>query len=588
MMAPSFINGGRFMVFVVAVVAMFASVSIRLFYLHVVDQDQARRVITENRYRFQEIAPRRGVILDSNGAVLASSKPSWDIGVDPMAVDVRDSEKLPYLAMVLNTTEAELKKEFGWNDQTEGKRSRSRWVKLAGEVDESVFKAVEKLDIHGVYGNRYYTRYYPSGSDAAHVVGFVNKAHAPVMGVERTLDFYLKGSPGWRVREVNGSRNEIRQFRVRDVDAQNGYNVQLTLDSGIQRVVETELDRIFADLEPESATVIVSESRTGSILAMGSRPTFDPNHFWDFDLDVDLRNRAISDIYEPGSTFKIITAAGFLNEGLGDRDTVFDCATRSVFFRNRKVILPTDTHARGKLPFHEIIKKSSNRGSALAGLKLGENRFYDYCQAFGIGQPTGIELNGEEQGIFRKLSDWDHYTLSRLSIGYGVGVTPLQMHMAMCVVANEGKWIAPHIVNQALDADMRPVMVFQKPEPRQVVSRETALEIRDCLIEAVSLGGTGNRARLRNIQIAGKTGTSRKLLTDGYSEERHVGSFTGFFPATDPEYVITVVVNDPRNTPSTYGGVVAAPAFRAIAEYIVSSRGIQPANPNSKLIALNQ
>jgi len=587
-MSPSFVNPGRFMVFVVAVVAVFASVSVRLFYLHVVDQNQARRVIAENRYRFQEIQPRRGLILDSNGEVLASSKPAWDIGVDPMSVDVRDREKLPYLAMVLNSSVADLEKDFGWNNQSEGKRTQSRWIKLAGEVDESVFKAVDKLDIHGVYGNRYYTRYYPSGKDAAHVVGFVNKEHTPVMGVERTLDFYLKGSPGWSVREVNGSRREIRQFRVRDVDAQNGYNVKLTLDSGIQRVVEKELDRVFCELEPESVTVIVSENRTGAILAMGCRPTFDPNHFWDFDLDNDLRNRAISDIYEPGSTFKIITAAGFLNEGLGNTDTVFDCATTSVFYHNRKVVLPTDTHPRGKLPFHEIIKKSSNRGSALAGLRIGDEKFYDYCRAFGIGQTSGIELNGEEQGIFRNLSDWDHYTLSRLAIGYGVGVTPMQMHLAMSVVANEGKWIAPHLVDQTLDSDMAPVMVFQTPEPRQVVSIETANEIRDCLIEAVSVGGTGKLATLRNIQIAGKTGTSRKLLSDGYSESRHVGSFTGFFPAKNPAYVITVVVNDPKHTPSTYGGVVAAPAFRAIAEYIVSSRGMEPEKPETQLIAWNR
>ncbi len=361
-MAPSFISTGRFTIFVIAVVSMFAAVSGRLFYLHVLDQDQARRVISENRYRFQEIQARRGVILDSNGAVLASSKPAWDIGVDPMTVDVREKSKLPYLAMVLNTTTDVLEEKFGWNDQSEGNLKRTRWVKLAGEVDESVFKAVAKLDLKGVYGNRYYTRYYPTGSDAAHVVGFVNKAHTPVMGIERTLDFYLKGSPGWRVREVNGSRHEIRQFRVRDVDAQNGYNVQLTIDSGIQQVVEAELDRIFADLEPESATIIVTENRTGRVLAMGSRPTFDPNHFWDYDLKNDLRNRAISDIYEPGSTFKIITAAGFLNEGLGDRDTVFDCATRSVYFRNRKVVLPTDTHPRGKLPFTRLSKNRATGG----------------------------------------------------------------------------------------------------------------------------------------------------------------------------------------------------------------------------------
>lgn len=584
-MSPSFVSPFRLALYVTTVFALFFVVSGRLFYLHVVNQDHAKRVISENRYRFQKIAPRRGVIMDNKGGILASSRPAWDVGVDPAMADARDRVKIPYLSMILDVPVKELERVFGWNDQAEGRVSRKRWVRIAGQVDESSFKAVEKLDIRGVYGNRYYVRYYPSGSDASHVIGFINKAKTPVMGVERTLDFYLKGSPGWRVREVNGSRKEIRQFRVRDVIAQHGLNVQLTLDSGVQRVVEAELERIYRDLAPESASIIVSESRTGAIIAMGSRPTFDPNSFWDFDLSNDLRNRAISDVYEPGSTFKIVTASGFINDGVGDRNTRFDCAISSVYHRNKKVILPTDTKSRGVLKFHEIIKKSSNRGTSLAGFKLGEKRLYEYCRAFGFGEKTGIELNGEEKGILRSVSKWDHYTLSRLSIGYGIGVTPLQMHMAMSVVANDGKWIAPHLVEQALDQDMRPVIRFEKPEPRQVIARDTAHEIRDCLVEAVSIGGTGTRARLRNIKIAGKTGTSRKLLSDGYSEKRHVGSFSGFFPAYNPEYVITVVVNDPRHAKSTYGGSVAAPAFRSVADYIVSSKGIESSKPGSDLLA---
>ena len=586
-MSPSFASSNRFTIYVVAVFVLFSIVSGRLFYLHVINREHARTVISENRYRFQEISPRRGVILDCKGNVLASSRSAWDIGVDPMMVDIRDKEKLSYLSMILNVSVEKLEADFGWKDQAAGKVSRKRWVKLASEVDESVYKAVEKLDVSGVYGNRYYMRYYPSGHDAAHVVGFMNKEHVPVMGVERSLDFYLRGSAGWTVREMNGSRREIRQYRVRDVAAQNGYNIQLTLDSGIQRVVEGELERIYKDLDPESVTIIVSESRTGSILALGCRPTFDPNEFWNYDLDEDLRNRAISDIYEPGSTFKIITAAGFINDGLGDRSTRFDCSTRSVIFRNRKVVLPTDTHQHGVMELHEIIKKSSNRGTALAGLEMGEERMFDYCKAFGFGSKTGIELNGEESGILHSVANWDHYTLSRLSIGYGVGVTPLQMHVAMSVIANDGEWIAPHIADCAMDGDMRPVILFQKPEPVQVISSATAHEIRDCLIEVVNAGGTGTRAQNRKIEIAGKTGTSRKLFDDGYSDKRHVGSFSGFFPARNPEYVITVVVNDPRKSNSTYGGSVAAPAFKAIADFIISSRGIESVPADHGLIAWN-
>ena len=587
-MGPSFVSNTRVTIFAATVAVLFSVITARLFYLHVVNQDQARQIIAESRYRFQKIKPRRGVILDRDGNVLASSKPVWDIGVDPMMVDIRDREKLGYLAMILNQDESLLVEKFGWSPDLRNHKSRSRWVKLAESVDESVYKAVNRLEVKGVYGNRYFSRYYPAEKDAAHVVGFINKAETPVMGIERTLDFYLEGSPGWRIREINGSRKEIRHFRVREVDARNGYHVELTLDSGIQQFVEDELDWIYENLQPQSASIIVSECKSGAVLAMGSRPHFDPNEFWDYDLDRDFRNRAISDVYEPGSTFKIITAAGFMNDRLGDRSTKFDCATRSVYHRNRRVVLPTDTRQRGVLEFHEIIKKSSNRGTALAGFKLGENRFFDYCQAFGFGEKTGIELSGEETGILHPLDKWDHYTLSRVTIGYGVGVTPIQMHTAMSVVANDGHWYAPHVVSRVMDDEFSPVVKFEIPEPKRVISKNTARDIRDCLVEAVSLSGTGSKATLRNIQIAGKTGTSRVLLDDGYSEERHVGSFSGFFPAEQPEYIITVVVNDPQQTVSTYGGSVAAPSFKNIAEYIVSTKGISPVRSGKELLTFNE
>ena len=560
---------------------MFSAVAGRLFYLHILEKEKSRQIIAESRHRFDEAKARRGNIYDADGHVLACSQAVWDIGVDPVAVDVRDRSKLPYLALILNKSEEELESKIGWFAKRD-KNSR-RWVKLAGSVDESVFKAVNKLEVKGVYGTRRFRREYPMGGTGAHVVGFMNKADASVMGVELTMDYYLKGSSGWSVKEVAGNRREMRQYRVRDIEGQDGLSVQLTLDSSVQRFVEQRMDEVMEQLQPESVSVVVTEVDTGAIVAMGSRPGFDPNNFWDYDLEKVLRNRAVSDVYEPGSTFKIITAAGYLNDGIGDRDTIFDCATRSVFHRNRKVVLPTDTTPRGKLKLHEVIKKSSNRGSALAGLKLGETRFYEYCKAFGIGERTGVELNGEEKGIFRTTNAWDHYTLSRLAIGYGVGVTPLQMHAAMSVIANDGVLMKPYVVRRAFDVAGTYILDFEQQSGKSVVSKEVAREIRDCLIEAVSLSGTGSRARLGNIQVAGKTGTSRKLLSDGYSEERHVGSFSGFFPASNPEYVITVVVNDPQNTPSTYGGRVAAPTFRAIAEYIVATRGVSEAKGRNVL-----
>jgi cell division protein FtsI (penicillin-binding protein 3) len=237
-----FINVVRFSVFVCAVLLMFGAVAGRLFYLHIVERDKSRQIIAENRYRFDEAQARRGNIYDAEGRLLAASSAVWDIGVDPVAVDVRDRFKLPFLSMILDLPEADLEEKIGWS-QSRGKNSR-RWIKLADSVDKSIYTAVQKLDIKGVYGNRRYMREYPMGKMAAHVVGFINKEATPVMGVERTMDYYLKGSSGWSVQEVAGNRREMRQYRLRDVEGQDGLSVQLTIDANLQQFVEAQLDEV--------------------------------------------------------------------------------------------------------------------------------------------------------------------------------------------------------------------------------------------------------------------------------------------------------------------------------------------------------
>ncbi len=583
-MNNSFTSRTRFSFFIVTVFCLFAVVACRLIYLHVINHEHAQNVVMQNRERFQEVKALRGQITDANGNLLASSRAVWNIGVDPQNVDVRDREKLGFLAMILNADESELSEKFGWNTQfTEGVSRKVRWRKLAGEVDESTLNAVNRLDIQGVYGNKTYTRYYPAQHVGAHVVGFINKNDQAVMGVEQSLDFYLKGSRGWKVREINGSRREIRENRMRDFASEEGYDVQLTLDLVIQQAVEEELDRVILELKPSSVVALVSEVQSGRILAMSSRPTFNPNQFRDYAFE-EFRNRAISDVYEPGSTFKVITASGFINDGLGDRNRVFDCRISSAFHRNRKVVLPSDTRLYGELRLQDVIKKSSNRGASLAGLELGDNRLFHYCQGFGFGERTGVELKGEEKGILHDLARWDHYSASRVSIGYNIGVTPLQMHTAMSVIANGGMRVAPYLVDRLINANGEQVQ-FSQVSSERVISQNTAAEILECLISAASLEGTGKRARLNNILIAGKTGTSRKLLPDGYNDQRHVGSFSGFFPAYRPEIIITIVVNDPQEGTSTYGGSVAAPSFKHIAEKIIAYRGIKPEWEARELVA---
>ncbi len=585
-MPPAFVSPIRFNLFVAVVVLLFGGISARLFYLHVVNRENALQTIEKHRTSFVVQKGRRGEIVDAKGNVLASSRSHWVLGLDPLRIDARDKSLIPQMASLLGMQVDSLDARFDWGAMYSGRiRDDVKWRKIKDDVDDSTYQAVMALGIKGVYGYEQSERYYPAGGLASHVIGFVNKEGTPVMGVERTLDFYLRDTSGWRIGEINGTRREIRQLRSRDYPGQDGFTVELTIDINVQRIVEEELDMIWDSHQPESATVIVSNPHTGAILAMANRPGFDPNAFWKYDLDKDLRNRAISDVYEPGSTFKILAASAFVNERLGDRHTRFDCSLTRFPWRNRMITLPTDDKHWEELELREVLIKSSNRGAALAGLSLGERRLFDYCRSFGFGSRTGIELSGEEPGLLRELKDWDTYTASRVSIGYGIGVTPLQIHNAMCVIANGGTRVTPWIVRKVADVEGRSVIEFGKDHRERIISEYAAREIRECLNEVVSDEGTGRRAILEGVSAGGKTGTSRKLIDGEYDTRRHLASFSGFFPGDNPELVVTVMVNDPRNTPSTYGGRVAAPAFRNVAQKVAAYYGIRTPTPNNAVFA---
>lgn len=578
-MNRAFVSSTRFILLVTAIGLCFALLLGRLAYLHVIKVPNFERDIERSREQFVVLHARRGVIVDSRGIPLATTRTAYEVGVDPQVIKPQDIEKSAELAVLLEIPEQTVREAFRRRlrpvrmEDGEVQQRPIRWQRLAESVDEETYHAVQALGIRAVYGTRKFERVYGSDSLGAHILGFVNKTGAAVSGVELAFDSYLTGQDGLRQGERDGRRRELAQFRTREIEPRSGWNVQLSLDAAIQHMVEEELEAIHEQFAPEGATIIVSEVKTGRILALGNWPTFNPNHFWDFPIEV-LRNRAITDVYEPGSVFKIVPTAWGLNEGAVSASTTFDCAQSTAEYNGRVVRLPKDDHPMGVLTVAEILEKSSNRGVAHIGMALGANRMYDGARRFGFGERTGFVLDVESAGILNPVADWDGLTISRLPMGHAISATPLQVHYAMSVVANGGVLMKPSIIERVFDERGETMLSFKPESSRRVVSQQVAAQINEMLQGVVSDSGTARRAMISGYSVAGKTGTSQKIINGRYSNRHHVGSFSGYFPAKRPELVITVVVDNPNVR--GYGGVVAAPSFARIANLCIRYLGIPP------------
>jgi cell division protein FtsI/penicillin-binding protein 2 len=429
-------------------------------------------------------------------------------------------------------------------------------------------------------------RIYPNGSLASQVVGFVDARdttnHAPNLvgdeGVERSFNSKLSGVDGWRVTEADHSQHELVALRDEDVGARDGLNVVLTIDSAIQHIVETALAEAEEKHTPKSITGIVIRPRTGEILAMASLPDYDPNNL--NTVTTNTRNRVISDIVEPGSTFKIVVVSGALNNNVVKLTDEFYCEHGHFAFAGRVL---HDHEAFDNLTTVGIITKSSNIGAAKIGIKLGEQSLYDYAWDYGFGQTTGIPLPGEARGILYPVKNWTKVSIAQIPMGHGVAVTRLQMAMAMSAIANNGLLMRPMIVNRLQDRDGRVIERYEPQSVRQVVRPETASEMVTALKTVVGKDGTSPEAAMKNYVVAGKTGTAQKVENGTYAQGKYISSFIGFFPADKPELCIAVVMDEPKE--GYYGGKVCGPVFRDIAERCASYLNI-PADP--AMLATNQ
>lgn len=519
----------------------------RLFQLQVVDHAELKEKAEQQQEGFFEVTPKRGDILDRKLEPLAVSVAVESIFSDPSKVkDARLAAGL--LAPILGMDGVQLEKKLS---------SLTRFVYLKRKVPPKEAEQVRQLDLEGIHFQKETKRIYPHKELAAHVLGFVGLDNEGLSGIEYFLDKQIKGSRGRIFIRQDARRQVYQGFNA--AEGTEGNVVILTLDRDLQFIAEQELRRGVQEHHAASGAAIVMDPATGDILAMASWPEFNPNRFSDSPAE-NRRNRSILEVYEPGSTFKIITASAAIAERVVRPSEILDCKIGTVALGGK--IFREAKHSFGLLSFSEIIEKSSNVGTIKLGLRLGEDRLYSYIRRFGFGQRTGVELPAEEVGLLRRPSEWSKLSIGAISIGQEVGVTPLQLLAAVSAVANGGTWVRPRIFDRVLNP-AGDVVRSSVAERREILPPESARIVAEAL-QGVVERGTGTLALPDGYSAAGKTGTAQKFINGAYSRTRYVASFVGFAPAERPALAAIVMINEPAGT--IWGGAVAAPVFKAMME----------------------
>ncbi len=440
-------------------------------------------------------------------------------------------------------------------------------------IDEA--KALAKAGVRGITFEQNSTRVYPNRNMLCHVVGFVDGKNKGVDGIEKTMEDYLKGHDGLRFSERDRVGQELVPFRAEERPARDGANVRLTIDLALQDIVESELAAGVKKYRPKMAVSVMMRPQTGEILAMANWPDFDPNDV-DASPMASRRNRAITDMVEPGSTFKIAVVSAALQQHLVRPDTMIP--TENGYFNYMGHVL-RDTHPFRELSVHDIIVHSSNIGAAKLGIQLGDQRLYEYVRKFGFGERTGVQLPGEINGVVHPVYRWDKLSISRIPMGQGVCVTPLQVVTAMSAIANGGSLMMPQIVHDVVGCDGQTITAFPPVEVRRVISPEVAAQMREALLDVMSKKGTGKDIHVPGFLIAGKTGTAQKAGENGagYEKGKYIVSFVGFMPADNPQFVCLVMLDDcVVEANKNYGGTIAGPIFAKIAERAARHLGLEP------------
>lgn len=540
-------------VFVFFLIFLIISI-IRLIFIQIFRSNYFEGLAKKQHNLFVELEPRRGTIFDVNFKPQAVNIAVDSLYASPNDIPLKDKEKVIRQLMSVTNFDYNYLKNRIYRDKS--------FIWIARKITPQQSAEIKKLNIKGIGFMKESKRCYPNGYLASHIIGFAGLDNVGLEDTELYYNNYLKGEPGWALflRDARQKRLELWEKMVLPKD---GYSVVLTIDETIQYIAERELDKAYRAYRAKGASIIVMDPHTGAILALANRPTFDLNEYSKSDKDA-RRNRAICDLFEPGSVFKIVTASAALEEKKVVETDKFFCENGAYKFSSHVL---HDHRPHGWLTFREVIEQSSNIGTAKVAQKLGPDKLYQYIKLFGFGTKTGIDLPGEISGIAKDPKAWSKISIVTIPMGQEIGATALQLVSAISVIANGGQLMKPYIVKEIEDRYGEMIKEFSPVMIRKVISVDTAERVKS-ILKGVIEKGTGTLAKLSGFTAAGKTGTAQKLEANGtYSHDKFMASFIGFAPAEDPVIAIAVIVDEPR--PYYFGGVVSAPVFKNVANDVL-------------------
>ncbi len=533
------------------------AISFRLVYLQIFRYGSFVKQAEHQQQREIPLSAKRGVIYDRAGHELAMS-----VLVDSAFAVPSEVKDLPTAVSLITRITGE-----DHNVVLADCHSHKTFCWVARKADDETIQRIKSLRLQGIHFQKEPKRFYPARDLAAQVVGTVGMEDSGQSGIEHAFDDELRGRAGKMSISVDARR---QWFSDVEKQPEPGENLVLTVDKNIQYIAEKELEQAIHDTRAIAGTVIVENPHTGEILALANRPTFNPNLRKQITPGA-LTNRAVSYVYEPGSTFKLVTISAALEEKLTNPDEVFDCQMGSIVYNGMRI---RDSKPHGLLPVWGVLAESSDVGAIKIALRLGEDRFYKYIRAYGFGQQTGIELPGETRGLTKPVSRWSKVSIAAISMGQEIGISPLQLSALISTFANDGVWVAPRIVAGTMDPLSSPekslphTVAFHSGTSRRVISSYTAAEMRS-MMQKVVLEGTGRKAILEGYTSAGKTGTAQKVdpATGAYSKTKYIGSFAGFAPVNNPQIVVAVILDSAVGLHQ--GGQVSAPVFRRVTQQVL-------------------
>ncbi len=531
----------------------------RLFYLQVIQANEGALLAHQQHFESMEVTGNRGLIVDRNGSTYAINAEVPSVYAKPAEIQDR-SQAIRKLSPILDIPVSDLLRLLA-------KKKKSIQLKRKLTADEA--KSVRALALPGIIVKMESHRFYPKGTALAHLLGIAGKDSQGLEGLEWRFDSYLRGQKHIVQFQRDASRGKIALVSAAEQRTHEGVRLTLTIDEVIQYIAEQELDEAMGRTQAKRGTVLVMDPTTGALLAWALRPTFDPNHYQNWERDRYI-NRAVTHPYEPGSTLKAIIAAAALEERKSTPEELHYCGDGTMPIAGTMM---HDPIKHGWMTFTDVLTHSSNICMVKIANSLGSQKVYEFLKAFGFGERTEVDLPGESPGELKSVEQWDGRTLSSLAIGQGMSVTPIQLLTAISAVANGGSLLRPHVVSRVENSEGDVVLEQRVEIRRHPISYETSEALKAILTNVVE-NGTGKRAALPDYTVAGKTGTAQVYKKGGYSSTHFIGSFVGFVPVEDPRLAILVMIDEPEG--KGWGGEVAAPVFRKVAGQALRHLNVAP------------